>query len=81
MKPGDLVRLQELAADNFVVGNMNKNAGGFRVPNGSIALVLKIEMNPTHNDLDDLDYHAHILVNGKLGWIYPEDGEVINEAG
>ena len=77
MKPGDLVRLQELAADNFVVGNMNKNAGGFRVPNGSIALVLKIEMNPAH----DHDYHAHILVNGKLGWIYPEDGEVIHETG
>lgn len=79
MKKGDLVRLQELAADNFVVGNMNKNAAGFRVPNGSIALVLKIEMNPAHDDLDD--YHAHILVDGKLGWIYPEDGEVINEAG
>ena len=79
MKPGDLVRLQELAADNFVVGNMNKNTGGFRVPNGSIALVLKIEMNPSHNDPDD--YHAHILVNGKLGWIYPEDSEMINEAG
>ena len=79
MKPGDLVRLQELAADNFVVGNMNKNAGGFRVPNGSIALVLKIEMNPAHNDPDD--YHAHILVNGKLGWIYPEDGKVIDETG
>ena len=79
MKPGDLVRLQELAADNFVVGNMNKNAGGFRVPNGSIALVLKIEMNPTHEVLED--YHAHILVDGKPGWIYPEDGEVINEEG
>jgi len=79
MKPGDLVRLQELAADNFVVGNMNKNAGGFRVPNGSIALVLKIEMNPTHEVPED--YHAHILVDGKLGWIYPEDGEVINEEG
>jgi hypothetical protein len=51
--------------------------GGFRVPNGSIALVLKIEMNPAHNDIDD--YHAHILVDGKLGWIYPEDGEAINE--
>ena len=79
MKPGDLVRLQELAADNFVVGNMNKNDGGFKVPAGSIALVLKIEMNPSHNDPDD--YHAHILVNGKQGWIYPEDGEVINETG
>ena len=77
MKPGDLVMLD--TADNFVVGNMNKNAGGFKVPAGSIALVLKIEMNPSHNDPND--YHAHILVNGKLGWIYPEDGEEINETG
>jgi hypothetical protein len=77
MKPGDLVMLD--TADNFAVGNMNKNASGFKVPAGSIALVLKIEMNPSHNDPDD--YHAHILVNGKLGWIYPEDGEVINEIG
>jgi hypothetical protein len=77
MKPGDLVMLD--TADNFAVGNMNKNASGFKVPAGSIALVLKIEMNPSHNDPDD--YHAHILVNGKLGWIYPEDGEAINEIG
>lgn len=76
MKPGDLVMLD--TADNFAVGNMNKNAGGFKVPAGSIALVLKIEMNPSHNDPDD--YHAYILVNGKLGWIYPEDGEVLDEA-
>jgi len=26
------------------------------------------------------DQHVHILVDGKLGWIYPEDGEVINES-
>jgi len=79
MKPGDLVRLSEDFGGKFTVGNMNKNAGGFKVPTGSIALVLEIEMNPTHNDPDD--YHAHILVDGELGWIYPEDGEVINETG
>ena len=79
MKPGDLVRVTEDFGGEFTVGNMNKNAGGFKVPAGSIALVLEIEMNPTHNDPDD--YHAHILVDGKLGWIYPEDGEVIDEAG
>jgi hypothetical protein len=77
MKAGDLVRISGDFGDEFTVGNMNKNAGGFKVPNGSIALVLEIEMNPAHNDPDD--YHAHILVDGKMGWIYPEDGEVIDE--
>jgi hypothetical protein len=82
MKPGYLVILNEgnaSASDHFIVGNTNKNGSGFKVPNGSIALVLKIEMNPSHNDPDD--YHAHVLVNGIVGWVYPEDGEVINEAG
>jgi hypothetical protein len=79
MKPGDLVRVTEDFNGEFTVGNMNMNASGFKVPAGSIALVLKIEMNPSHDDPDD--YHAHILVDGKLGWIYPEDGEVIDETG
>jgi hypothetical protein len=79
MKPGDLVRLRADGHDStLVVGNMNKNAGGFKVPAGSIALVLKIEMNPSHDDPDD--YHTHVLVNGQVGWIYPEDSEVIDEA-
>jgi hypothetical protein len=79
MKPGDLIRLR---ADGYggtlTVWYIKKNAGGFKVPAGSIALVLKIEMNPSHNDPDD--HHVNILVDGKLGWIYPEDCEVINEA-
>ena len=78
MKPGDLVRVTEDFGGEFTVGNMNMNAGGFKVPAGSIALVLKIEMNPSHDDPDD--YHTHVLVNGQVGWIYPEDSEVIDEA-
>jgi phosphotransferase system HPr-like phosphotransfer protein len=73
MKPGDLVRVTEYFNCEFTVGNMNMNASGFKVPAGSIALVLEIEVND--------DQHVHILVDGKLGWIYPEDGEVINESG
>jgi hypothetical protein len=73
MKPGDLVRITEDFNGQFTVGNMNMNASGFKVPAGSIALVLEIEVN--------YDQHVHILVDGKLGWIYPEDGEVINETG
>ena len=72
MKRGDLVRITEdFGSGVFTVGNMNMNAGGFAVSAGSIALVLKIEMNS--------DQHVHILVDCKPGWIYPEDGEVINE--
>jgi len=78
MKAGDLVRISGDFGDEFTVGNMNKKACGFKVPNGSIALVLEIEMNPAHNDPDV--YHAHILVEGRIGWIYKSECEVINEA-
>ncbi len=72
MKPGDLVRVTEDFNGEFTVGNMNMNASGFKVPAGSIALVLEIEVN--------YDQHVHILVDGKLGWIYPEDVDVVDES-
>ncbi len=72
MKPGDLVRITEDFNGEFTVGNMNMNASGFKVPAGSIALVLEIEVN--------YDQHVHILVDGKLGWIYPEDVDVVDES-
>jgi len=72
MKPGDLVRVTEDFNGEFAVGNMNMNASGFKVPAGSIALVLEIEVN--------YDQHVHILVDGKLGWIYPEDVDVVDES-
>jgi len=72
MRPGDLVRVTEDFNGEFTVGNMNMNASGFKVPAGSIALVLEIEVN--------YDQHVHILVDGKLGWIYPEDVDVVDES-
>jgi len=72
MKPGDLVRITEDFNGEFTVGNMNMNASGFKVPAGSIALVLKIAVN--------YDQHVHILVDGKLGWIYPEDVDMVDES-
>ena len=72
MKPGDLVRVTEDFNGEFTVGNMNMNASGFKVPAGSIALVLEIEVND--------DQHVHVLVDGKLGWIYPEDVDVVDES-
>ena len=80
MKAGDLVRLCEDSATGVqTVGNMNKRSAGFAVPAGSIALVLEIEMNTNQDDPDDCS--VHILIDGKQGWIYPEDSEVIHEAG
>lgn len=73
MKRGDLVKITDDGDGMFTVGNMNMNAAGFAIPAGSIALVLEIS---DHLNLQ----HVHILVDGKLGWIYPEDGEVIDEA-
>ena len=78
MKPGDLVRLCDRGGCVVqTVGNMNKNSAGFAVPAGSIALVLEIEMNTNQDNPEDCS--VHILVDGKQGWIYPEDGEVISE--
>ena len=80
MKPGDLVRLR---ADGYggtlTVVYIKKKAGVFKVPAGSIALVLKSESGTRHSGPED--HHVHILVDGKMGWIYPEDCEVINETG
>lgn len=75
MKPGDLISLSEgrlLRAAPAAWGAIE----GFRVPSNSIALVLSLEARPTHSNPEDCC--VHVLVNGRLGWIYPEDGEVIN---
>ena len=80
MKPGDLVRVSEgRNLGWFTVGSPDPDGSGFRVPDGSIALVLEIESVPTPSDPND--HHIHVLVDGKLGWIYPEDGDVISAGG
>ena len=85
MKPGDLVSLSEgrmlhphapAGGEWFTVGSLITGESGFRVPSGSIALVLSLEARPTHSNPEYC--HVHVLVDGRLGWVYPEDGEVIN---
>ena len=77
MKPGDLVRLRDYRSEveDVTVGNLDMNQRGWVVPNGTIALVTKIITGRG----DAANYH--ILVDGKVGWIYEEDCEVIDEAG
>jgi len=74
MKPGDLVRLfQEGDPDiPYVVGSF-KGEGGFEVPASSIALVIKLTRG------DELGTICHVLVDGRAGWVYRDDCEVIDE--
>ena len=76
MKPGDLVSLSESRLFRSAPPPPRRGPETFRVPSDSIALVLRLEACPTHSNPEDC--RVHVLVNGRLGWIYPEDGEVIN---
>ena len=89
MKPGDLVRLSEGIPGRtwFTVGAYNgahdfkisASCGGFTVPDGSVALVLRIEADPKFPaPCGEVHHRVHVLVNGRAGWVYPEDGEVIS---
>jgi hypothetical protein len=75
MRPGDLVRLCDYRpeVEDVTVGNLDVNQRGWVVPNGTIALVTKV--------ITDRGGAAnyHILIDGKVGWIYEEDCEVFNE--
>lgn len=83
MKPGDLVSLSEgilhvtTAGDEwFIVGSLTTGESGFDVPSDSIALVLSVEAGTTHSNPEDC--RVHVLIDGRLGWVYPEDVEVVN---
>jgi len=75
MKPGDLVRLSDGIPGRtwFTVGALG---AAFSVPDGSVALVLRIEACPKFPAPED--HRVHVLVNGRAGWVFPEDGEVIS---
>jgi len=77
MKPGDLVRLYEPnhGGEYFTVGNVNRDLSGWAVPQGTVALVTKVI--PDRGD----GVTCYILVDGKMGWVYEEDCEVIDETG
>ena len=79
MKPGDLVSLSESRLFRSAPHQLRRRHDPpetFRVPSDSIALVLSLEACPTYYNPEDC--RVHVLVNGKLGWVYPEDGEVVN---
>ena len=76
MKPGDLVRLFQEGDPviPYVVGSF-KGECGFETPAGSIALVIKLTRG------DELGAICHVLVDGRAGWAYRDDCEVISETG
>ena len=76
MKRGDLVRLFQEGDPviPYVVGSF-KGEFGFETPAGSIALVIKLTRG------DELGAICHVLVDGRAGWVYRDDCEVISETG
>jgi len=73
MRVGDLVRLSDDQGDLFTVGSVDMRTFGWFVPQGKIALVVKII--PDRGD----GITCHVLVDGKIGWIYEEDCKAVNE--
>ena len=76
MKPGDLVRLYEpnRGGEYFTVGSVNRDLPGWAVPQGTLAVVTEIIP-------DRGDGVTHVLVDGKMGWLYEEDCEIVDETG
>lgn len=82
MKPGDLVRLRETYRtssaypDEFIIGNLDMSSYGFPIPQGSVCIVVRVIDHESHPD----DVKLHVMVpDGRVGWVYPEDCEVISE--
>jgi len=76
MKPGDLVRLYETTdIETYTVGSLDRDLPGWDIPGGTIALVTKVI--PDRGD----GVTCYVLVDGKMGWVYEEDCEVIDETG
>jgi hypothetical protein len=76
MKKGDLVRLYEDGSsdEDFTIGSLNPTVeGSWSVPCGTIALVVKVVPDEVGEPT------CHILVDGKMGWAYEYDCEVIDE--
>ena len=87
MKPGDIVMMREVRTtapgvsnypEEFIVGSLDMKSRGFAVPTGSVGVVVKVFEPPGRPD----ETMIHVIVpDGRIGWIYPEDCEVISETG
>ena len=75
MKMGDLVRLYEPANrdSDFSVGNIDRNLPGWTVPPGSVAMITGITQSRGDGVMFD------VVVDGKVGWVYEEDCEAIDD--
>ena len=85
MKTGDIVRMREVYTtapgysnypEEFIVGSLDMNSPGFSIPARSVGIVVKIveiEGQPDETTL-------HVMApDGRIGWIYPEDCEVLDD--
>jgi hypothetical protein len=86
LKPGDLVRMREVYttasgisnhSEEFFVGSLGMTSPGFPIPAFSVGVVVKVVKLEDHPD----ETVFHVMVpDGRVGWIYPEDCEAIDEA-
>lgn len=76
MKAGDLVRLSEdHGSPTFALGNLDQHSVGIMVPDGSLAVILKV----VESDEDHNEKTFHVMVGGFVGWVYPEDCEAVDD--
>ena len=77
MHPGDLVRLYEAGRRDidYIVGSFLSGVGGWAVPCGTLAVIIGAIPDLGHG----LKYR--VLVDGKMGWVYKDDCELVDETG
>ena len=74
MKPGDLVKLLANSLGSVMIGTNSDSEKTWLVDHGTTALFLD------NHDEDSLSNKKFmILVKGRVGWIYADECEVIND--
>lgn len=79
MKPGDLVRLtvDQFQGQMIIYVASIPQATQWHFDDGTLALILGEYFGPE----EGAERKLKILVDGRTGWVYETDCEVINEAG
>ena len=75
MKPGDLVKLLGDSLGGVMIGSFNPDLETWLVDHGTIAVFLDV-----YREEDSINNKKlTILVKGRVGWIYADECEVIND--
>jgi hypothetical protein len=75
MKPGDLVKLLGDSLGSVMIGSFNPDLETWLVDHGTIAVFLDV-----YRDEDSINNKKlTILVKDRVGWIYADECEVIND--